>query len=45
MSKSGNRNSNLRAKIRVFIALTIIGAVALAGAAAALISRKKKNTK
>lgn len=32
MSKSGNRNSNLRAKIRVFIALTIIGAVAILAA-------------
>ena len=32
MSKSGNRNSNLRAKIRVFIILTIVGAVAILAA-------------
>ena len=36
MSRNGNRNSNLRAKIRVFIILTIIGAVAILAALVSL---------
>lgn len=32
MSKTGNRNSNLRAKIRVFMVLTLIGAAAILAA-------------